>query len=107
MSNNTSAVWDIWQNAILSLTEPWSRCCQQQRQNLVIGDTELIAGDAIEECQWLGKVVEAFKSSDNLVRKVKLLTGDPGLSDNGKRQNALKYLERPVQKVILLLESPA
>ena len=75
---------------------------------MVIADTELIADDAIPWHEWkLGKVVEAFNKSSDLVRNVKLLTGDPGLTDNGKQQNALKYLERPVQKVILLLESPA
>ena len=42
---------------------------------------------------------------DSTVRKVKLRIGDPSLDKNDKRVQPISYLDRPVQKVVLLLEN--
>ena len=67
------------------------------------GDIVLIADDGLPRNQWkLGLVNEVFPDSDGLIRKVKLLVGDPCL---GKPLNQRKFLERPVHKLILLVEN--
>jgi hypothetical protein len=101
-----NSFWERWQKEVISSLQPRSKWWKVQR-NLVIGDIVLIVDSDIPRCQWrLGKVVETFCGSDNLVRKIKVLVGEPGLSNTGKRTSTHKYLERPINKVILLLESP-
>ena len=66
----------------------------------------LIKDDDLARCQWrLGQVAEVYLDKDQLVRKVKLRVGDPTLNKFGKRVAKVTYLERPVQKLVLLLES--
>ena len=63
----------------------------------------LVIDDQLPRCHWrLGKVVETYPGEDSLVRKVKVMMGDPGLTSKGIRQRNLTYLERPVQKLVLL-----
>ena len=77
----------------------------KQKRNLQIGDIVLVLDDNLPRCQWkVAKVTETYPSVDGLVRKVKVQLGDPGLSEFGKRTKAFSYLERPVQKLVLLLE---
>ena len=40
-----------------------------------------------------------------IVRKVKLAMADSTLDDKGRRKRPIAYLERPVQKLVLLLSS--
>jgi hypothetical protein len=76
------------------------------KRNIQIDDIVLIADDGLPRCQWkLGRIVEVYPGKDGLVRKVKLVLGDLGLAKDGKRTKAHKFLERPVQKLILLMEN--
>ncbi len=55
--------------------------------------------------EWpLGRVTEAMEGEDGLVRKVKLNVGSRKLDNKRRRKAELSVLERPIQKVILLLE---
>ena len=53
----------------------------------------------------LGRVVQVYPSEDGLVRKVKLLMADGDLDDCGKRQSPPSYLDRPIHKLVLLLNT--
>lgn len=56
--------------------------------------------------QWrLGGVVERMPSKGGLVRRVKISIGDKKLTKKGERAGQLSVLERPAQKLILLLEA--
>ena len=71
-----------------------------------VDDIVLIKDDELARCQWqLGQVVEVYPDQDQLVRKVRLRVGDPTLDKLGRRVAKSSYLERPVQKLVLLLES--
>ena len=48
---------------------------------------------------------EAYGDPDGYVRKVKLAVGDASLDDKGRRVKHISYLERPVQKLVLLVPS--
>ena len=52
----------------------------------------------------LARVVEMYlNKADGLVRSVKVAVGDPDLSSTGKRVHPPSVLERPIQKLVLLL----
>ena len=40
-----------------------------------------------------------------VIRTVQVVLGDPSLSADGRRTRPVRYLERPIQKLILLLPS--
>ena len=48
-------------------------------------------------------VGEAYCDPDGYVRKAKLAVGDGTLDDKGRRVKHISYLERPVQKLVLLV----
>ena len=97
--------WERWKKEyVLQLQErdKWVK----SKRNLQIGDIVLVLDENIPRSQWkVAQVTEVFPSGDGLVRKVKVQVGDPSISDSGKRTKALSFLERPVQKLVLLLEA--
>ncbi|MCG8032715.1 MAG: hypothetical protein JAZ03_11140 [Candidatus Thiodiazotropha taylori] len=71
-----------------------------------VGDIVLLKDDNQPRNRWrIGRVVDTFKDEDGLIRKVKLVLADPNLNMKGKRTDSLTFLERPVHKLVLLLES--
>ena len=52
----------------------------------------------------LAKVVEIYESCDGHVRSVKLRVAYGSLDAKGKRTKPVRFLERPVQKLVLLEE---
>ena len=94
--------WSRWKTEVLSLWQTRQKW-DKQVQNLQVGDIVLVVDDQLPRCHWrLGRVVEVFPGQDSLVRKVKVMMGDPGLTPKGVRNKSITYLERPVQKLILL-----
>lgn len=56
--------------------------------------------------QWqLARVTEAHQGADGHVRTVKLAVADRTLDSKGRRVKPCKFLERPVQKLVLLQEA--
>ena len=53
----------------------------------------------------LAIVEEVFASKDGRVQKVKIRVADKGLDNKGRRSKAVSYLERPIHKLVLLLET--
>ena len=51
----------------------------------------------------LAQVVGTYLSKDGLVRRVKVRIGDLNLSGDGSRPHPPTELERPIQKLVLLL----
>ena len=67
-------------------------------------DIIIVKDDNIPRNQWqLARVAEVHKDEDGLVRKVNLAIGDPFLSNEGKRVRQMSFLQRPIQKLVLLL----
>ena len=97
-----NAFWERWKKEFVIQLQQRKKWTQSQR-NLQIGDIVLLIDESLPRCQWkLGKVTEVFPGSDKLVRKVKLVVGNPNLQSKG---NQLKTLERPIHKLILVLEN--
>ena len=97
--------WIRWRTEYLSnlqLRNKWNK----SKRDITVGDIVIIRDSNLPRCQWLlAKVVLVFISQDTHVRSVKLLIGDSKLDKTGKRVSAVRYLERPVHKLVLLLES--
>jgi len=89
----TEQFWNRWRKEyVLSLNErhKWSRA----RRNVQIGDIVLLMDDNAHRMQWpRGKVVDTELSDDGLVRRVKVKTSNSTV------------LERPIQKIVVILEA--
>ena len=67
-------------------------------------DVVIIKDDNLPRNQWrLARVVQTYPSDDGLVRKVKLVVADPSLDRRGSRTPTPVFLDRPVQKLVLLV----
>ena len=97
--------WIRWRSEYLlnlQSRQKWSK----PTRNTKIDDIVLIKDDNLPRGQWLiGKVVKLYTSQDHMIRSVKLLIGTSQLTEVGKRQSPVKYLDRPIHKLVLLLEA--
>ena len=97
--------WIKWKADILQslqTRQKWARA----RRNVKVDDVVIVKDEGLLQNQWhLARVVETYPSDDALVRKVKLLVGDSSLDRCGKRSKPPLYLDRPVQKLVLLVAS--
>ena len=77
------------------------------QRNSKVGDIVLIKTDGkVSRNQWqIAKVVEVYESADGYVRSVKLLVADGTLDDKGRCTKSSRFLERPVQKLVVLQEA--
>ena len=66
----------------------------------------IVSNDNLPRNMWqIARVEEAYSDPDGYVRKVTLAVGDATLDDKGPRVKHISYLERPVQKLVLLVPS--
>ncbi|XP_061819927.1 uncharacterized protein [Nerophis lumbriciformis] len=78
---------------------------QKVSRNLQVNDIVIIQDDNAPRCKWkLARVIETLESPDGKVRKVKLKTSETTF-DKRKPLTRLIYLERPIHKVMTLLET--
>ena len=102
--------WTRWKKEFLhSLQEriKWTK----PRRNMQVADVVIVKDDNKARNRWsLARVIETYPNKDDgLVRSVKVAIGDTELSSTGKRVHPLSTLERPIQRLVLLLpreESP-
>ena len=101
----TNEFWNRWRKEViqtLQSRQKWSRSCP----NINIGDIVLIVDDNLPRNEWqLGRVSATVQSSDGRVRAVKLAIADSHLDALGKQMRPTRHLERPIQKLVLLLKS--
>ena len=105
MQHSANEFWIRWKKEYLlnlQQRQKWSK----PRRNMCVGDVVLIKDDEdLRRNQWqLSRVIEAHQSADGHVRTVKLAVADRTLDSKGRRTKSCKFLERPVQKLVLLLE---
>ncbi|XP_067945136.1 uncharacterized protein [Watersipora subatra] len=97
--------WEQWKVdylCTLDTRQKWQSKCQ----NLVKGDIVLLTDDNAPRNQWrTGVIEETFPGKDNLVRRVKIRLTNKMLDRKGNQMEAASVLERPVQKLVLLLPS--
>lgn len=98
--------WQRWKREYLlnlQQRQKWQRIKRNSQAN----DIVILHDDNLPRNEWkLARVVEAIPSVDGIVRKVKLLVSDTTL-EKGKPNTRLVHLERPIHKIVTLLESHA
>ena len=91
--------WNRWRKEVL-LTLQNRQKWNGKTRNCKIGDIVLVK-DEVERNRWpMAKVVEVYKDDKGVVRSVKLLMG----SINSECKKS-RYLERPVNKLVVLVEN--
>lgn len=97
--------WGRWRKeylANLSLRQQWHR----PRRNVHVGDVVILKEDNVPRNEWrLARVVETSADDDGLVRKVKLQMGQRKLGKKGERLTQISLLERPIQKLVVIVEN--
>ena len=97
--------WTRWQKEYILLLQSRHKW-RKKRRNVTVGDIVIIRDEDLVRGIWtMGKIVDVIADSDGLVRRAKILVGDSKLSVKGKRMNSSSILERPVHKLVLLLEN--
>ena len=74
------------------------------RKDVGVNDIMIIKDDNTPSSHWqLVRVCAVNRSSDGRVCTVKLALADACLDKKGRRVKEVKFLERPVQKLVLLM----
>jgi hypothetical protein len=99
--------WLRWKKEYLQSLQTRQKW-QSKRRNIQVDDIVILQDQDLARGQWkLARVESTITDNDGLVRRVKLLIGDPHLSKQGKRRAKATFLERPIHKLILLVEKTA
>ncbi|KAK0144664.1 hypothetical protein N1851_017006 [Merluccius polli] len=97
--------WTRWKKEYL-LNLQQRQVWQGDKRNAKVNDIVILQEEGSPRNQWkLAKVAEVYPSNDGRVRKVKLLLGDSTLDHKGRRMSKPLHLDRPVQKIVVLLEA--
>ncbi|XP_049336713.1 uncharacterized protein LOC125802504 [Astyanax mexicanus] len=97
--------WSRWRKEYLATIATRQRW-HSPRRNVQTGDVVMLRDDNLPRCEWrLGRVSETTPDKDGLVRRVKVQLGDKHLGKKGEHLSKLSVVERPVQKLVLLLET--
>ena len=101
----TNEFWDRWKKEYLLSLQKRSKWTQARR-NLQTDYIVVIKDENTPRNQWrLGRVVKTYPDDTNVVRSVAVAVGDPNISNSGKRQRPQSILDRPIQKLVLILPS--
>ena len=96
--------WRNWQDYLVKIEnrQKW----RTVQQNLKVGDLVSIIDDNTPRCQWkLGIIEEVKPGADGLVRNVSVRLANADCDNSGKRRSPSQVLERPIQKLVLIMSS--
>ena len=97
--------WSRWRKEFLHSLQQRQKW-RNQKRNLQVGDIVTVKDVNLPRNCWrLGRICKTFLSEDGYVRTVELTVGDPFLDTKGKRTSALKTIQRPIHKLVLLVSS--
>ena len=97
--------WSRWKREYLHNIITRQRWHMPMR-NIQVGDVVMDIDELSPRSEWrLARVLETVSGKDGLVRRVKISVGDKRLNKKGEHLGTRSILERPVQKLVLLLEA--
>jgi hypothetical protein len=97
--------WSRWRNEYLQTLQARRKWNHATRE-IVKGDIVIVKDEnQPRNCWQLAAVEETFPSDDGHIRKVKLRIADTHMDSKGKRTINVSYPERPVHKLVLLVEA--
>ena len=96
--------WVRWRKEYLLSLQPRQKWVAPSR-NLEVNDIVIVSDEDKPRNQWqLARVIETICDADGYVRKVKIAMSST-LDKKGKRLNSVTILERPIHKLVLLVEN--
>lgn len=100
-----NAFWCRWRKEfLLSLQQRNKRT--HPRRNLTVGDVVIVKEDTLPRNGWqLARLSKTYPSKDGHVRLVQVVLGDAALPSDGKRKGPVRRLDRPANKLVLLVPS--
>lgn len=99
----TNEFWTRWRKEYLLSLQPRQKWVSPSR-NMQINDVVIVIDNNRPRNQWqLARVIETHIDQDDRVRKVKVVMNST-LDSKGMRKGSVTVLERPVHKLILLVE---
>ena len=97
--------WEKWRKEFLQglqLRKKWTK----PQRNMQKGDIVMLKDENVPRNLWrLARVQDVFPSKDCLIRKVKLAMAISSLDKQGRRIGGTRYLERPIHKLVLIMEA--
>ena len=97
--------WQRWRKEYLQNLQARPKW-NDERVNLQVGDVVIIKDDNAPRNQWsLGRVEETIASDDELVRQAKIRMATRWLDKNGRRMQDIRFLERPITKLVVLVKN--
>ncbi|XP_061736975.1 uncharacterized protein LOC133539000 [Nerophis ophidion] len=97
--------WTRWKREYLlnlQSRQKWHK----NRRNLKVNDIVLLKDDLAPRNEWkLARITDVYPGSDGRVRKLKLMVSETTFDKKGKLTTKTGFLDRPVQKVVILLEA--
>ena len=95
--------WQRWRKSFLQSLQSRQKWTTRHR-NLQVDEVVILKDDSSPRNLWkLARVDQTYPDDDGLVRKVRIAVADDSLDKEGRRTRAVTFLERPIQKLILLL----
>ena len=96
--------WQRWRQEYLQSLQTRTKW-ENPKRNLQIGDIVIDKDDDLPRNKWpLAKVTNTYQSDDGLVRKVEIEKGTCDIDKLGRRKNSLSTYDRPIHKLIVLVE---
>ncbi|XP_027140530.1 uncharacterized protein LOC109138253 [Larimichthys crocea] len=97
--------WIRWKKEYLLSLQPRQKW-QKTRRNLKVNDIVLLKDEQAPRNEWkLARIAEVYPESDDRVRKVRLLVSDTTFNDKGKHTTKTVFLDRPIHKLVTLIEA--
>ncbi|XP_076853956.1 uncharacterized protein LOC143509279 [Brachyhypopomus gauderio] len=96
--------WCRWRKEYLAgitIRQKW----HAPRRNVQVDDIVILQEDAPRNVWRLARVLDVCKDEDGLVRRATIQLGERKLSDRGERLSKPSVVERPIQKLVVLMES--
>lgn len=97
--------WCRWKREYLAniiLRQKW----HSPRRNVKIGDVVILREEGSPRNEWrLGRVLNVCTDDDGLVRKATIQIGNKKLGKQGQRLTNPTIIERPIHKLVVLVES--
>ena len=99
--------WSRWKKEYMQLIQSRSKWVKLRR-DLQVGDIVIRKEEMLPRNQWpLGRIAEVYPDADGHVRKVKVAVATRSMDAKGNpsHQVSKSFLERPIHKLVLLLEN--
>jgi hypothetical protein len=96
--------WTRWRKEYL-ITLQQRHKWHKPKCNIKLGAVVLIVDENSHRSEWkIGRITKLLPSKDGEVRRVTLQVGTSSLSSRGKRLTTLRFLDRPIHKLVMILE---